>query len=319
MYFTQKIKDEPYPPTVVTIGVFDGVHLGHQKIIKEVLSRKNKNKAAVITFLSHPQKIINKSSPLLITTLLEKIYLLSLMNIDNVFALPSKPNLLKMTPLDFVKKILCKINTKEIVIGKDFLFGYKKSGDVNTLQELGKIYNFKVCVVKPVVKNSEIISSTKIRALLCDGKVDDALKYLGHPLIIIEKVVKGSKIGGNILGVNTANLKPEKDKLLPKDGVYCGWAEIWNSIPELKNGKISFPQSKKLKAVINIGICPTFSKKEKTVEVHLIDKDLYLYDKYLKIEIIKRIRDEIKFENIQDLKERINCDIQFAKRYLRRK
>lgn len=315
MHFTPKIKNTTKHCFSVTIGAFDGIHIGHQKIINQLIniSKNKKYKKGLITFHPHPQEVLTpKESPQLITTLSEKLYLLSRTFLDYIFVLPTDYHLLKMTPESFVKNILSKIKVKQIIVGDDFSFGYKRSGNFATLKELGKIHGFEVSVVKPVKKLGGVVSSTRIRELIKEGRVDIASCLLGYFPLIIEKVGPGKKIGRNILGIKTANLKTKKNKLLPPGGVYCAWVEILNK--KYINGKSPL----KLKAVVNIGWSPTFSKGEKIVEVHLLDFNQNIYGKYLKVSLVKKIREEIKFKTPLDLLKRIEEDISFAQKYLKR-
>lgn len=290
-----------YP--VITIGVFDGVHLGHQLVINKVVKRAKKKKGTpiLITFNPHPQKVLYKEKIFLITLLEEKINLIKKLGIKEVIVINFNKKFAKVKAEDFVKNILYKrLNVKEIFIGEDYSFGYKKEGDVNYLKKLGKIYNFKVNVVKKVSKNGIELSSSTIRELIKEGKIRQANSLLERFFSFEGKVIYGEKISYKT-GFRTANLVINKEKILPESGVYACAVDY---------------NDKKYYCVMNIGFCPTLKGKKKSYEVHILDFKNKIYEKKLKIYLIDKIRDEIAFKNSEQLKRQIEKDVEKVKKII---
>ncbi|MGC9073275.1 MAG: bifunctional riboflavin kinase/FAD synthetase [Caldisericum sp.] len=289
--------------TAVAIGMFDGVHLGHKVLISQLLSKsEEKNLCPVIyTFSNHPIKEARRK---LLTTLNEKLYIFEKLNVENVYIADLEANLMEMSPEEFVREELVKtLNCKFVVIGEDFRFGYKKSGDANTLKELGQIYNFDVIIANKVLKDGVAISSSLIHDLILNGSIEEGNNLLGHPYFIQGTVEKGKGLG-RYLGFPTANLNYENgNKLLPKNGVYI---TIGNY-----NGTL-------LKGVTNVGFNPTFEEKKNIkIESHFLDVEYNFYGKFLRLYFIKRLRDEIKYEKVQDLRNQVMIDIESTREFFK--
>jgi len=284
--------------SVVAIGTFDGVHIGHQRILKDAISfsKRKKLKSYAITFDPHPQQFIVPERGLkLLTTLKERKELLLGMGIDKVKVIKFNQALQKLSYERFVEKYLIRGLKAEVVFaGFDFAFGRGRSGKISDLRRLGSALGFKVKMVRPVKFNNHIIKSSLIRELAAHGNFNKAVKLLGHPYIISGRVRHGVGRGKSI-GIPTANLEVDRHKLIPQQGVYFGVVG-------------------KKKCVVNIGSRPTFGASATEIEVHLLRRAGNLYGRPLKVGLIKKIRDEIQFSDVRKLKERILKDIAIARR-----
>jgi riboflavin kinase/FMN adenylyltransferase len=289
----------------VTIGNFDGVHLGHIPILKKLIeeAHRENRKAVVITFDPHPKKILRPDiRPFyLITSTEEKIKLLEDIGLDGLILIPFDLNFSKMTAESFVCDILWdKLHIRKIFVGHDYSFGKSKTGNKIFLAEFGKKLGFKVDIINAIKLDDETISSTRLRHLILDGDVRMAARLLGRPYNVSGIVVPGKK-RGSILGIPTANIKPEKE-LIPAQGVYA---------------VISHVEKDRYKGVLNIGFNPTFSDTELSVEVYLLDFSGDIYGKKVEVLFIERIRDEVKFENPEQLVKQIWKDIDEARTILK--
>lgn len=298
-------KDFPLPfETVITIGSFDGLHLGHKVLFEETknLARLLNVKPAIVSFDPHPRIILFPESNLkLLTTLEEKLYLLSKSGIENLILIPFTKTLSELSHDLFVQEyIVDKLNVKGLIVGFNFRFGKNRKGDINYLNKAAQKYNFIVKAIPPVVLNGVIISSSAIRKLIEMGQIEEANELLGRPYFIMGKVVKG-KGRGKDLGFPTANIEVSPLKLLPPAGVYAVWVTL---------------NEEKLKGALNIGKRPTFEEKEITIEVHIFNFDKNIYGETLKIELIKRIREEKKFSSIEALKNQIRKDCELIEQIL---
>jgi len=283
-------------PTVITIGSFDGIHIGHKTLFKETinLSKKLNVTPVIVSFDPHPRLILFPEANFkLLTTLEEKIYLLSKQEIKNLVLIPFSFNVAQLSADLFVQEyIVDDLKAKAIVVGFNFRFGRNRKGDTAYLEKLGEKYNFVVKTVPPVVIDDLTVSSTVIRQLITRGEIEKANQLLGHPYFMIGEVVKGKGRGKN-LGFPTANLEFPSSKLIPAPGVYAVWVYF---------------KGKKFKGAMNIGTKPTFEDKELTVEVHIFDFKEEIYGETLEVEIIKRIREEKRFSSLEALKEQIQKD-----------
>lgn len=285
--------------TIVTIGTFDGIHLGHQKIIKRLVElKKNQGGEIVIfTFDPHPRKILfpEQLDLKLITTTEEKCDLFQKFGVDYVLVFPFTREFSQLNANEYVSDIIVKgLKTKTLVIGYDHRFGSNREGNIDTLKQLSEVYNFNIEEIPAQEINQLNISSTRIRKAIEDGDIITANAFLGYPFFITGKVMKGKQLGRTI-GYPTANLLiKDTDKLLPKIGVYAVKVFI---------GANSF------KGMLNIGLNPTtdFDVNVK-IEVNIFDFDKDIYDEILKVEFIKRIRDEQKFANLDELKSALAND-----------
>ena len=285
--------------TIVTIGTFDGVHLGHQKIIKRLVELKKKQGGEIVlfTFDPHPRKILfpEQLDLKLITTTDEKCDLLKTFGVDCVLVFPFTREFSKMQAQDYISNIIAKgLKTKTLVIGYDHRFGTNREGNIDTLKHLSKMYNFEVEEIPAQEINQLNISSTRIRKAIEDGDIIIANAFLGYPFFITGKVIKGKQLGRTI-GYPTANIFIEDtDKLLPKIGVYAVKVLVGVST---------------YKGMLNIGLNPTTDLDNKIkVEVNIFDFDKDIYGETLKVEFVKHIRDEKKFANLDELKNALAND-----------
>jgi len=287
--------------SVVAIGNFDGLHVGHQKVLKEASQKAKKNnlKFGLITFEPAPTMFFNKSvKNHRINSLDQKIYFLKQMNLDFVIIINFNKNFSNLSAEEFIKKILFKkIKSKYIFVSKNFKFGKKRLGNIITLKNFEKKYIYKTIITSPHKKEKKIVSSSLIRKIIYQGRLKEAERLLGRLWSVEGEVVKGAQRGRKI-GFPTCNIKLNS-YTTPKLGVYSVWVQIDNL---------------KKRGIANIGYRPTFSGKSLLLEVHIFGIKRNLYKKILKISFIKFIRAEKKFENINQLKVQIKKDIISAKK-----
>jgi len=303
-----KIKHKLKNP-VITVGTFDGVHLGHQKIMQTLVKRAKAidGVSVVITYHPHPLEILNhRHFPYLLSEKVKKENFLKEIGIDYVLWLDFDEQLANLSPEKFIKEYFVdKLSAKEIIIGYDWHFGKNREGDYHLLKKFEKMYCYKVDVAKEVKVGNEIVSSTKIREYIRDGKIESAQKMLGRNYSILGKVVPGDKIGRQ-LGFPTTNLEPlEPRKLLPQCGVYLT--------------KTKFKQNK-MWGLTNIGLKPTIknNNRKKFIETYILDFDKEVYAQEIELFFIRRIRDEKKFANKEELINQIKSDEVDARNLLRR-
>jgi riboflavin kinase/FMN adenylyltransferase len=285
--------------SIVTIGTFDGVHLGHQKIIKRLVELKQKQGGEIVlfTFDPHPRKILfpEQKDLKLITTTEEKCDILKQFGVDHVLVYPFTKEFSKMQAQDYISNIIARgLKTKTLVIGYDHRFGSNREGNIETLKELSKVYNFLVEEIPAQEINQLNVSSTRIRKAIEAGEIQTANDFLGYTFFITGKVVKGKQLGRTI-GYPTANvLIEDNDKLIPKIGVYAVNVVLNN---------LSY------KGMLNIGTNPTTDGDNKVkIEVNIFDFDKDIYGKTLKVEFVKWIRNEEKFANLDELKQALAND-----------
>ncbi|CAM2058982.1 FMN adenylyltransferase / Riboflavin kinase [Desulfovibrionales bacterium] len=288
----------------VTIGNFDGVHLGHRKLISRIthLAQTQHRASVVVTFCPHPLSVlVGPNTTPFITTNKQKFDLLESMGVDFALILNFTKNLASMSPENFVRTYLVEwLDVKSLVVGYDYSFGKDRKGNFELLQRLGQELDFTTQRLDPVIMNDAIISSTRIRDLIKVGDVWVVRTLLERFYAVRGKVVAGHTRGGRLLGFPTANCRLE-NKLLPYNGVYAIWVEY---------------KAKFFQAVANIGYNPTFNDQELSVEVHLLDFSDNLYGVELTLHFVQRLRAEKKFSNINELKQHINKDIALARNIL---
>lgn len=284
--------------TIATIGTFDGVHAGHKKIINvltKIASTKNKE-SVLITFQPHPQIVLNPKgyNVRLINNIEEKAALLEKAGIDNLVMIPFTKEFAKTDAETFVKDFLIgKINASNLVVGYDHHFGRNRSGEYTTLVDWGKKYGFENTYVDPVVVDGLPVSSTKIRNALVEGRLGKANTLLGYNFFLSGKVVEGNKIGRKI-GFPTANVETgDLHKIIPADGIY---------VVKVKTNKGEHF------GMCNIGLRPTFNFTKRIIEVNIFDFNFDIYNNEITVTFIERLRDEIKFENVDKLVQQINND-----------
>ncbi len=283
----------------LTMGTFDGIHLGHQSIIKRLIdvSKREKIKTILLTFSPHPQAVVKskKTNDIkILTTIKEKISILKNYNLDYLVVIKFTENFSKITSSEFIEDFLVnKFNVKEIVIGYDHAFGKERGGSIETLRELSEKFKYNVSIVEPVKYNDESISSTRIREALKNGNISSVSEMLGRNYLFSGNVVKGRGIG-KIINVPTANIKiDDESKLIPKKGIYV--------VKILLRKKI-------YKGLLNIGTNPTVNSHCLSIEANIFDFYDNIYDEKVTVEVIKRLRDEKKFENIESLVQQIHKD-----------
>lgn len=284
---------------IIVIGTFDGIHLGHKKIISKAIdfAKKTKAKVYVVTFDPHPQQFICPERGLKLLTLLsERKKLLYEMGVDNIYAIKFNRAIKNLSYEEFIEKYLIKkLCADYIFVGYDFAFGWGRLGHAKQLQILGKKLGFGVKIIAPFKYKGHIVKSKEIREDISYGNFSLAVKLLGHPYPIEGKVIKGSG-RGKTMGFPTANLKVNPNKLIPAHGVYIGKTE---------NNK---------RCVINIGARPTFGIGGVAIEVYIINFSGNILDKRLKINLFKRLRPEMQFSDVEKLKKQILKDVEKAKK-----
>ncbi|MDI6785836.1 MAG: bifunctional riboflavin kinase/FAD synthetase [bacterium] len=281
--------------SIITAGVFDGVHYGHQNIIKEVVKESNSKNliSAVLTFYPHPLQIITKSAPRLISSLDERIKLLKELGVSKVLLVNFNQEIANLSPEDFVSQILIdKLGMKKIWVGEDHTFGIKQRGNIDLLKKMSQKYNFEVNRVPSLRIDDTIISSSLIRKFIEDGDIKKANQFLNHSFCITGRVIKGSNRGKEI-GYPTANIYLEKELTIPKEGVYATYIKYKNQY---------------FKSVANIGIRPTFRENVLTLETHIFDFSKNIYQENISVYFIRRIRSEEVFSNKEELVEQIRKD-----------
>jgi riboflavin kinase/FMN adenylyltransferase len=286
---------------VVTIGTFDGVHIGHQKIIQQLIleAKKIEGESVLITFHPHPRLVLfpDNHNLQLLQTQTEKLQTLAENGLENVIILPFSKEFSQLSALDFVQTVLYKcLQAKKIIIGYDHQFGNDRRGNIDFLITHARDFNYEVIEIPAEEINEVNVSSTKIRTALQDGSVEIANAYLNKPFELTGTVVKGKQLGRTI-GFPTANLElNDSTKLIPANGVYAVSVTINN-------------EEKHYNGMMNIGFRPTVSQEQKqTIEIHLFDFQDNLYDSHLKVSLYKRIRKEEKFVNLASLKSQLSKD-----------
>jgi len=295
--------DKKFNGSIITLGNFDGLHLGHQELIRKIILRAGETGglSMVVTFRPHPLKILApEKCPPLISIYEEKIQLLEKLGIDVLVKIPFTLDFSAMEPRDFVKNILVDLlGAKEIFVGYNYRFGKGRKGNILMLRDLGNELGFIVREVEQVSLNGEVISSTRIRQLLINGEVEHAARLLGRPYALCGIVVKGDGRGKG-LGFPTANIV-SRHSIIPSDGVYAVRL---------------FVRDKYYDGIVNIGMRPTFDAKSMAIEVHIFDFNEDIYGEELTVYFAGKIRDERKFGSAVALINQINADINSAKALL---
>jgi len=292
--------------TFVTLGTFDGVHIGHQKVIKKLLKSTNKSNAesALLTFFPHPRIVLQKDLGIkLINTIEERTLLLERFGLENLIIQKFSKKFSKLSALEFVRTILVnKLNIAKLIVGYDHQFGKNREGNFEQLKELGHTYDFKVKEISKKDLNNIAVSSTKIRHALEQGEIKKANSYLGYCFMLSGTIVKGNSLGATI-GFPTANLSiKESYKLIPKLGAYV--------VKSIINSKIVY-------GMMNIGYRPTIGDLSKTIEVHFFDLDEDLYDQKIQVDLLKFLRTEKKFDSMDQLKMQLEQDKQNSQEFIR--
>jgi riboflavin kinase/FMN adenylyltransferase len=294
------------PGSVVTLGAFDGVHRGHQALIARTVSRaRSANLPAVAyTFDPHPAKILApRVAPRTLTSVRERVRLLRSYGIDLVVVEPFDGAFAALTADDWVERWLVgRLHPRHVVVGFNFSYGKARGGSPEHLVESGKKHGFSVEVIEPVVIETIVVSSTRVREFLLEGNVEGAALLLGRPFAITGTVVRGDQRGRTI-GFPTANVEPDHE-LLPEHGVYASRVDIGDAVVD---------------GVTNVGKRPTFGGKQVTVESYLLDWSGDLYGKPVRVELIARLREERRFDGIDALQAQLARDVESARKVLKRR
>lgn len=292
-------------PTIVTIGTFDGVHLGHQKIVAQITKSAHalNCESLVLTFFPHPRMVLQEGTEMKqLNTLNEKIELLDNLGIDNLVVHPFDKEFSRLTAEEFVKKVLVDVfKIKKIIIGHDHRFGRNRTATIDDLINFGETYGFEVEQISAEEIDEVSISSTKIRNALLEGNIELATNYLGYNYSLTGIIFEGKQLGRTI-GYPTANIKIEEDyKLIPNNGVYIAKSVL--------NGKTVF-------GMMNIGTRPTVDGTKQTIEINFFDFNQDLYGQKITVSLIHRMRSEQKFESIDALKNQLGKDKLMAENYI---
>ena len=289
---------------VIALGTFDGVHLGHQVVIRHAVEegRKRGLRVGVVTFDPHPQTVLRPGSELkLLTTLEVRKEILLACGVDEVHAMRFDENLLKKNPEEFVREVLVgKFKAAVVIVGENFRFGHKASGNIEDLRRHMRETGGEAYAVPIYAFLGESINSTKIRALIAGGEVREAARLLGRSYSLRGKVVVGDK-RGRVIGFPTANVLPEACSLVPGRGVYVG--HVW-------------VEAERYGACTNVGVAPTFDQRDSRVEAHLLDYQGDLYGRVVEVTFVERLRPEKRFFGADELKEQIARDIVEARKIL---
>ena len=295
------IEPTSYPKPVLALGNFDGVHLGHQKIFRHVVSRADEigGTPMVFTFDCHPLKVLApERAPLVLTTNAQKRSLIGALGVRVGLWIPFTEQFARQKPLAFIRDVLQeRIGVHELVVGYDFRFGHCRAGNVSLLQQQAAAHGYEVTVIPAVKLGDTVVSSSTIRALLQKGQVEEAARLLGRNYVLAGSVVEGFHRGAK-LGFPTANVRIDHE-LVPRVGVYAVGVE-W--------------KGRHYPGVANVGNNPTFGNESLSVEVHLLDFEGDLYDAQLGVAFVARVRDERKFASVDELVAQIACDVQQARR-----
>lgn len=286
--------------TALALGNFDGVHIGHQQLIENMIefAAKTFTQPSMLIFENHTKSFVYGNGPRLLNINSQKNEFLEKLGIRTLYTMRFDDRVMTLSPEDFIKKILIKkLNCALVVVGPDYRFGFKASGNVEMLKQIGKRIGLEVQVVEPVYYKDEIVSSTLVRKLLSEGNIKDANRLLGRPFGIVGEVVNGKGLGKK-LGVPTANIKPAGKYVIPKKGVYRTITRV--------NGRY-YPSA------TNIGINPTFSEHDIKVETHILDFSQAIYGLEIEVFFMEYIRAEIKFEVVDDLRIKMEEDIAYVR------
>jgi riboflavin kinase / FMN adenylyltransferase len=300
-----KIK-KPLKNPVVTFGVFDGVHRGHQHIFESIRRRAKaiKGKSVVYTFDPHPvRKLAPEACPPMLFTLDQKIEAVKEQKVDAMVVEPFTQAFSQLTPEDFFQTvILDRLKAREIYVGYNFTFGHQRKGTIETLEQLGKKHGVRIHIIEAFFLDNVLVSSTRVRQLIAESKMISAAHLLGKHYSIEGTVVSGRGIGGKKLGFHTANLE-SFNELIPPQGVYATFVQL---------------KRKRYESVTNIGMNPTFGGKSLSIEPHILNFKRNILGQKIKLQFVEKIREEIKFINAEDLSRQISSDIEIAKTHLKR-
>lgn len=301
-------------PIAITIGNFDGIHLGHQRLLHEVraMAQTLQCTPVMVTFAPHTLMVVRPDiNVLYLTTLEEKLALAKKYGqVEDSIVIHFTPEVAALSAEDFMHNLCARFSIRGLIVGSDFSLGHNRMGNVAFLEQYGQQHGIEVRALALEKDSQTRISSTRIRSLVSEGQIAEANTLLGHPVVLGGTVVHGDE-RGRLLGFPTANIRPDKHKLLPANGVYAVRVTVHDS--ETRDLEES---STVYNGVTNIGIRPTFNGKERLVEVHLLDVNMDLYDRYMRVEFIEHLRGEQRFAGIDALKNQISIDVQQARQIL---
>ena len=291
-------------PTVLTLGKFDGIHLGHQKLIAQLMNEKKQGmKTAVFTFSQSPNSIVKGKTQKVLMTMEEREMILESMGVDYLIEYPCDESLIRTSAEDFVKEIIVKkCHAAMIVVGTDFHFGYQRKGDWKFLKEKSSYYEYQLIVQDKLIdeESGKEISSTYIKEEIKQGHMEHAMQMLGRPYFFTGTVCRGMQLA-RTLNIPTMNLHPQEEKVMPPYGVYCVKAIVDHEVYD---------------GIANLGEKPTVTNEHMLkLETHLFEFHKFVYGKIVHIMLYSFVRAEIKFESVQQLKEQMEQDVQYGKRY----
>jgi len=297
MLHYRSLEEVTLPGSWLTVGVFDGVHRGHQQIINKLVAGAHANElpAVVLTFDPHPARVFGRGDIRLLTLPGERAKLLGEYGVDVVITQTFDRHLANTTAFDFMKRLKAKLEPEHLVLGYDSTLGKDREGNAARLAEIGSELGYSVETVSALGDESGVISSTEIRKLVTVGKVDEAARLMGHPYRLQGLVSHGDQRGRGI-GFPTANLEYAREKVLPAGGIYACWAYLGDE---------------KHKAAVNLGTNPTFTPDKQTlnVEAYLLDFNRDIYGEMLRLEFVARLRDELKYDSVEALIRQIHMDV----------
>ncbi len=298
-----KLMQGRFSRVCVALGTFDGVHVGHREIIAQAVeqARSVAGTSVVFTFTNHPLSVLDPSRcPPQIATLEEKTEVLRELGVDVLLAIPFTAAFLKLSPQQFIALLVENLQPTNIVVGPNYSFGYRSSGNPDFLAEAGEKYGFAVAIHPGVHIDEQIVSSTLIRRLILEGNVEAAARFLGRSVSVRGTVVHGKKRGAKLLGFPTANLAVAPQRVLPEKGVYVTVIVIGAAVYH---------------SVTNIGLNPTFEDGDQTIETHIFDFKGNLYGRIVDVKFLKRLRSEQRFESLDELKRQIGDDALAAREF----
>ena len=306
MHIYRRIEEieHPFPQACVTIGNFDGVHLGHQQLFATVVrkARENRGKSIAITFDPHPLQVLLPAGIKLISTCEHKVELIAAANLEALLIIPFTKDFAKTSAEDFVSELLLRrLGVKELVVGYDYAFGKGRSGNIDFLRRQGQEHGFPVTVVNAYSIDGTVVSSTKIRELVQAGEMEMAAKLLGRSYQLRGTVQVGKQRGGKVIGFPTANLTFNDEDLVPRHGVYVTQV-IWRGLC--------------YGGILNIGYNPTFGEQQLVAETHIFDFNEDIYGQPIKVNLLKFLRSERKFAGPRELAAQIEKDVQRARAML---
>jgi riboflavin kinase/FMN adenylyltransferase len=286
----------PQGETLLTIGVFDGVHAGHRHLLEKLLRRAAEKNllSGVVTFTPHPQSVLHPNNQLpWLSSLEDRVRAFQDMGVNIVAVLTFTPKVAQLSAREFISLLKKYLKMRDIMVGPDFVLGRDQEGNINLLRTLGREMNFSVEVVSPYTVNGEVVSSTLIRQALIQGDMIRVERLMGHYFYLKDKVTTSDK-RGRVLGFPTANLDVKPQQALPGNGIYATITQV---------------DGKRFPSATNIGIRPTFGEGEKTVETHLLNYQGDLYGKEIRVEFVQKLRDEQRFPSSEELKTQIQKDV----------